>query len=272
MINTRDEIIRKFASEFDDLPEVDPIRFPSTVKELERQEVPEIDPERFPGTVKELERQEEPVKPPISQRDERRRFVDPYEERGLVPGKYDGTDWPWEDPRPGSDEWEAQHHTQEYLRGVNMPYRGYARDPQFDHITKATMDRLVAVDPSKYFEWGLRMRQELKPWMVPAAEALIDKDPYSALLKGIYKQGEEIKHLLPKLWKDVMESEFRRSSESESGQFFPGMLFNRMRALAGELARTNPEFYVNEIAESGIGKKFRTKQFDSWAANALRDR
>ena len=277
MINTRDEIMRKFAA---DISDIDPERFPETTRMLQ-----EPDMERFPEAERVLheleseeakQKQEEPIpsapRPPISQREQRRQFVDPFEERGLVPGKHEGAGWPWEDPYPGSIEWVAQNHTQEYLRGVNKPYRGYARDPQYDEVTKVTMDRLIAVDPSKYFDWGLRMRQELKAWMVPAAEALIDKDPYTALIKSIYNQGEEIKHLLPKLWKDVLEVELKRSSETESGQIFPGTLFNRMRELAGELARTNPEFYIDEIAESGIGRKFRTKRFDSWASNALRDR
>lgn len=263
MISTRDEIMFKFASMQDDDPDIVgelPIAVPPGIEDLE-----EISPEDVHLIEKPIEE-----KPSLSKRVPF--FKDPFEDRGLIPGKYQGTDWPWEDPRPGSVEWAAQNYTKEYLRGVDMPYRGYARDPQNDKITKATMDRLIAVDPEKYFEWGLRRREELKPWMVPAAAALIDKDPYKALLMGIFKQGEEVKHLLPKLWQDIIGLEFQRSSESESGQIFPGVIFNRMRSLAGEIARTNPQFYIDSIAETGIGQKFRTKQFDSWAANAIRDR
>ena len=242
-----------------DKPEVDPARYPKTTEILKEFDMPFANPEDVSLV--------EP-KPPLSRRD----FRDPFEDRGLTPGQHEGTDWPWEDPHPDSPEYMAQHYTQEYLRGVDKPYRGFARDPQNDHITKATMDRLVAVEPENYFAWGLRRRQELKAWMVPAAEALIDRDPYTALMKGIYNQGEEIKHLLPKLWSDVLNAELNRAAETETGKFFPGMMFNRMKSLAGEIARTNPQFYIDEIAEKGIGRKFRTTQFDNWASNALRDK
>lgn len=307
MISTRDEIIQKFAEEFDDLSDIDPLRFPKTVEELKRQEGEEIDPERFPKTVEELARQRreevsvepaEPVKPPISQR-EMAGFTDPYEERGLVPNEYAfGEEWPddprWKEPERGSATYMAVQNPKEYLRGLKRPYRGYVRDPSNDEITKVVMDKLVANEPENYFKWELRERHELKSWMVPSAKKLVEEKPLLALGIGVHEQGPEIEKagLLVELWKNAINAEF---SENPS-DMFPGIYSKHMQSLAGKIARTNPEFYKTyifgdmsdedfykmpeqDIMMAHQGKilrntKFRPQdvaRFDNWAANALRD-
>lgn len=199
---------------------------------------------------------------------------DPFALRGLVPSEHMyGEGWPWEDPKPGSPEWVAQHHTKEYLRGVQKPYLGYIRDPSNDQVTKATMDRLVAVEPEDYFTWGLRMRQELKPWMIPAAKAIIERNPRNALMIGLHKQGPEVAHLLPDLWNTGVQVEADNNPEKSAKDLLPGVLFNNARSLIGEISRTSPEFYVEKTSDpNSIGAQLKTKRFDNWAASALREK
>jgi hypothetical protein len=170
------------------------------------------------------------------------------------------------EPERGTAEWEAKYHTQEFLKGVKQPYRGWIRDPANKDLVENTMKKLIDENPSAYFSWDLHRRQELKSWLYPAAIALISEDPVEALMKEIYRFSE-LSGLNTELWKEVMNHEIIRSmtDPSSSGKVFGGKLFNKMRQLAGRIAISDPEFYSMFIE----GKPITTKDFDGTAKRML---
>ena len=176
---------------------------------------------------------------------------------------------PKQEPNYGTAEWAAKYHTQEFLKGVKHPYRGFVRDPANKDLVVETMHTLVKTHPADYFAWDLNRRQELQPWLYPAAVTLIKTDPVMALMKEIYR-FPELKDLQTELWKAVLDKEISRSAfdPSSSGALFVNTIFNKMRHLAGQIAVSDPEFYRLYIE----GKSITTKQFDDEAKRTLKQK
>ncbi|MFA5023469.1 MAG: hypothetical protein WC523_00730 [Patescibacteria group bacterium] len=173
------------------------------------------------------------------------------------------------EPKQGTAEWAAKYHTQEFLRGTKQPYRGWIRQPENQTLVKNTMNELVEKSPEDYFAWDLHRRIELKPWLYPAAKALISKDPMIALMKEIYR-FDELTDLNTELWKAVLDKQISRSAHDpeSKGDVFLNNIFNKMRHLAGRIAVTDPEFYWLYIE----GKPVTTKQFDEEAKRVLKQK
>lgn len=273
MFKTADEILIKYAASFDDFPVPPPeppkpedlivpapkelpkeesephktnlpIPIPLPKKVLTKEDLEQIDKELEELGVGHTSSPKKEEKKPLSMRD-----VD--------------------DPPMGTAEWAAKHHTQEFLKGVKQPWRGWIRDPANWPLVERTMNQLVEEHPEHYFSWDLHRRQELLPWLYPAGKKLIEVDPMMALMKEIWR-FRELRDLQTELWKKVIEKEIQRSSQDpqSSGQLFPGRILNNMRHLAGEIADTDPEFYLDYIA----GKPVTTEQFDEKAKRVWKEK
>ncbi len=231
VLHITDEIIKKFAAIMDDFPVPAPTVPKSEELSSVEPELPESKPIDLPK--------------PISIRD-----------------KID-------EPSPGTAEWAAKYHTQEFLRGVKQPYRGWIRQPENKALVEQTMEKLVHESPENYFSWDLHRRPELLSWLYPAAVSLIKKDPITALVKEIYR-FKELKDLQTDLWKAVLGEEISRSvfDPKSSGKIFQNKLFNQIRHLAGLIAESDPEFYWLYIE----GKPITTKQFDETARRILKQK
>jgi len=244
MLKTLDEILIKYAASFDDLPILapEPPKFDElTVQPASQKEDTETKlPTPIPVPVPAKQR-------PLSQRDT--------EEES--------------EPSTGTPEWSAKYHTQEFLKGVKQPYRGWIRDPSNRLLVVKTMDKLVRDNPGNYFSWDLHRRLELLPWLYPAGKQLIEKDPTAALMKEVWR-FRELRDLQTELWKGVMDQHINRTvGDPTAGvRVFPGDLFNKMRKLAGEIAASDPEFYLLYIE----GKKLTTPQFDAMARRVMREK
>lgn len=245
MLKALDEILIKYAASFDDFP----IPAPIPPKKEDLEVIVPIAPE------KDISEQKLPapislpqISRPLSQRD--------IKEEG--PG-----------PQVGTPEWAAKEHTQEFLKGTKQPYRGWIRDPRNKALTVKTMDKLVRDHPEDYFSWDLNRRLELLPWLYPAGKGLIEKNPTAALMKEIWR-FRELRDLQTELWKGVMEQQINRTVDDPQSrvQVFPGDLFNKMRKLAGEIAASDPEFYLLYIE----GKKLSTPQFDELAKRVMKEK
>jgi hypothetical protein len=253
MISTRDEIIRKFAAELDEDGSEEYI-LPISEEDVSKWEEQVGDPEETVGIKTPVEPEQ---KKPISVRDVPRPPSRPS----------DSTEWPWDEPVEGSPEWMAQYNTRMFLRGVNKPYRGYVREPRVREVTEKTMNKLVDEFPNKFFAWNLYKLEELKDWLIPAAESYIEKDPYRALLERITTEYKELRHLQPKLWEILWEREMNRPPTEETSEVFPGILRNQAKSLAGEIAKSHPEFFQEHIANKGT---LIESKFKDWAERALR--
>ena len=184
--------------------------------------------------------------------------------------KRDERDWPWDTPEPGTGEWLAEYYPHTYLRGQDTKSKGYMREFQDPDIIKPLMDKIVATDPVKYFEWNLRRvgdkggRTNLKEWLRPAIKSLIEKSPYEALMFKVFKH-REAESYLDELWSGLLEVGKGRESQGEDA--FPGRVFNEMRSLAGFIANSRPDFYNKHIAKS----RFATQEFNDRARQMSRD-
>lgn len=166
----------------------------------------------------------------------------------------------------GSPEWLAEEYPQIYLKGRDDPRAGeFVRDNRDPQATAIAMKKLIKDYPEKYFEWGLRQRKDLKKYMVDAAKSLVETKPHQALMSRVYKQGAEIRGFFPVLWKNLIAAENERKKYNPNASLFPGEIFNRMRQLAGEIARKDPIFYMKEIRPTA----FATDEFNGWAKHAL---
>ena len=273
MIKTADEILIKYAALFDDFP-VPPPELPRpedlvVSKPKETTDLPKDSPSAYPMPI--------PVPKKPFDEDELNRLDEELEalkvQNPIVPAKTEkkplsvrDTE---EEPPMGTAEWAAKHHTQEFLKGVKQPWRGWIRDPANWPLVEKTMSKLVEEHPEHYFAWDLHRRQELLPWLYPAGKKLIEVDPMIALMKEIWR-FRELRDMQTELWKRVMDREINRSSHDpkSSGQMFPGRILNNMRHLAGEIADTDPEFYLDYIA----GKPITTEQFDQKAKRVWKDK
>jgi len=228
MLNTKDEILFKFASLLADFP-------------IEAPEPPN------PEDIKTM--------PPSKAPEQKVDVVKPIEFSV--------------EPEHGSGEWMAKHHPREFLLETKNPYRGWIRDPAYRELTKNIMDSLVDKNPENYFAWNLNRREELKPWLYPAAKSIIQKDSLAALILEIYK-FTELQDLNTELWKAVLDKEITRSAfdYKSRGIPFAHKIFNKMRHLAGRIASTDPEFYNLYIE----GKPVTTKQFDEEARRVLKQK
>jgi len=261
MINTRDEILRVFAANIlkdlvhkfsvplpnqpdleEQEPEIDPARFPKTLLELEEQR-PEIDPARFPKTLLELEEQvDEPVVPEVSEdkpisireqdeQDNSRNFDEPHVEH------------PWLLQNAGTAAWAAEYYPEAYLRG-HAPFTKYVNRPENKDITDMLMGKIVSSMPEKYFEWRLDKNYKLENWEEPAVKALIEQDPERALMIGLPRVLFSKRYgLLPLLWVKMVGKEGTGGFEEQFGaNMFKGLVRKRMRELAIQINKHNPEF------------------------------
>jgi len=179
----------------------------------------------------------------------------------------------WTESDVGTAAWVAEHHPYSYLFG-HKPFLKFTGNPENDPITQGLMEKIVTQEPEKYFEWGLyRIKHDLErlgtDWGIRAAKALVEKDPYAAIILGIYDNDYIIQRdpeILPTLWSKILDSEYNRSSKTETGNIFPGVLFSRMRGLAKMLKEYHPDFYETYLADNALaqrierGKEFYTKE------------
>lgn len=167
----------------------------------------------------------------------------------------------------GSLVWLAKHYPKTYLRGNDIWKDKRVRDGRDPRATEIAMNNLIEYNPIKYFEWGLRRPHDLKKWMGKAVTESIKRHPHEVLMFDLYKQGPEIYSMLPDLWNNLIRFEKERIKNIPETYLFQDRIFNKMRRLAGEIARTHPDFYINNIPNI-----FKTRQFNDWATNALREK
>jgi hypothetical protein len=275
MIKTSDEILRIFAGLLDDFPSV-PIPKPPKPEELKPIETTKEkdDDEKntplLPIPIPIPPKDEWESKEPLSIRDKKPEDIRSQKQISIRDEKE-------KEPEHGSPEWQAKYHTHEFLRGVYVPWdRYYIDDPiRREEIVSKTMDKLVYDNPENYFEWRLYKKNDLKPWLIPSAVSLIEKDPLDALGKEIWRYGE-LGPLLKELWVAVFEHEIKRSVKDPQlgGQILPGILRKKIRALAGEIATADPEFYMTYIKGKSTDKSMglTTKEFDEKAERVYKQK
>ena len=264
MIDIRDEIILALAGILEMLPPPAIPTFDKENEEQEKEEIKEVDEKKDDQPLKPLPL---PMPLPVSYKQEMPAEPKPAEVTPAVSHNA------WQEAEMGTAEWVAKNHPYSYLFG-HKPFLKFTGDKKFDPITKSLMEYIVTKEPEKYFEWGLhRKKLDLDRlgvnWGREAAKALVEKDPYYAMVLGIYDNDYDIQkdpEILPRLWQNMMDSEFKRSSEMPEANIFPGVLFSRMRGLLSVLEKQHPDFYDLYLQDNALaqriksGRKFKTKE------------
>jgi len=273
MISTRDEIMIALAGIFDTIP---PPPIPVFDKPEEPQETEE-DSDKWKNTNEELKRIEEEerqqdVPLPIPERQQSAPTLSPLpiplpDAFVSAPKSIEA----WQEPGVGTAAWVAEHHPYSYLFG-HKPFMKFTNSEENDPITQKLMLNIVTQRPEKYFEWGLyRIKNNLARldtnWGREAARTLVDKDPHYAMILGIYDNDYDIQkdpEILPKLWANIVNEEFTRSSKTATGNLFPGVLFDRARGLIKVLKNNHPDFYEANVKENMLAQKIESgKRFDT---------
>ena len=233
MLKTIDEILKKYASYWDDFP----VPAPEPPKPEEIVKVKPSIPETTGHTVL-------PKPIPLPKQPER-----PLSKRDMF--------------EKGSPEWVAENETHKFLTETQQDYqgaKGWINHPGLQGLVAKTMDKLVAEHPEQYFQWKLNMKLKLQPWLYDAAKSLIEKDPTTALYERIYRfpelagtkrdmsfDGMKMPATLnAKLFWDVrnlMVKELAAKDKLINEKVFDEMMLRKMRQLTGVLAKTDPEFY-----------------------------
>lgn len=152
-----------------------------------------------------------------------------------------------EKPQRGSFIWLAEHYPQVYLKGIDdMGFsKGHRRERSryYDALTNKTVNRLLDTNPIKFFEWGLNRPQDLQKYIIPAAQRVIQDNPYQALMTDLFKKPV-IHSLLPELWESLVGIANKHDKDAD---WFPGYLANRMVSFWKIMKSRHLQFFEDKI-------------------------
>ncbi len=212
MLNTRDEILFKFAAELPGPPAPEP---PSDIEELRPV---------FP----------KPLEPEI-------------EEEGEI--KTEVTELPISVPHPMENF--ADRNEKAFLTDTQTDYKGYkgyVRVPELQPIVERKMDEIVRDRPWVYFEWKLysphRHGGALQGWLYDATLSFLKKDPVRVIENRIFDvTGTE--DFYTEMWQEAWNVKKGERPLSQRDIFF-----RQMRRLSSKIAEHDTEFYHLNIEES----------------------
>jgi len=250
MLNTRDEILFKFATEMDDFPDI-PVPKPPVPTDLRPVD---IDVEEEGDT----EPTQIPIPIPIPEDTEDEKQISKRE----MP------------PRPPEEKFRkayelALSNTHAFLTTTQSDfwgYKGWVKHPAVRPMVEYIMDGIVKNEPWIYFEWDLQKSRNgdiLVEWFDAAAESYIDKNPIGAVenLMNSKISSARLDQHLPDLWLAAWEKVRGKYEHMDDPINMSRDPFEKgMTKLAFRLATLRPDVFDEYIKNTPFGKGGRVRR------------